>query len=212
VPIRVVVADDHPIVLQGLQQLFARQGDIEVVACCTDAAEARAAVLSQRPDVLVLDLRMPGQTGLDLLRTLAEERSSCRAVLLTAAIREDEVVDAVKLGAMGIVLKESPPETLVECIRRVHSGDSWIDRQTAARAFQTVVDRQAATDQLTEVLTPREIEIIKMVAQGLRNRVLAERLSISEGTVKVHLHNIYEKLGVDGRLELVLFAQQKGLL
>jgi DNA-binding NarL/FixJ family response regulator len=212
VPIRVVVADDHPIVLQGLQQLFARQGDIEVVACCTDATEAREAVLSQQPDVLVLDLRMPGQTGLDLLRTLAEDRTSCRSVLLTASIREDEVVDAVKLGAMGIVLKESPPETLVECVRRVHSGDSWIDRQTAARAFQTVVDRQAATDQLTEVLTPREIEIIKMVAQGLRNRVLAERLSISEGTVKVHLHNIYEKLGVDGRLELVLFAQQKGLL
>jgi DNA-binding NarL/FixJ family response regulator len=212
VPIRVVVADDHPIVLQGLQQLFARQGDIEVVACCTDATEAREAVLSQQPDVLVLDLRMPGQTGLDLLRTLAEDRTSCRSVLLTASIREDEVVDAVKLGAMGIVLKESPPETLVECVRRVHNGDSWIDRQTAARAFQTVVDRQAATDQLTEVLTPREIEIIKMVAQGLRNRVLAERLSISEGTVKVHLHNIYEKLGVDGRLELVLFAQQKGLL
>jgi DNA-binding NarL/FixJ family response regulator len=209
--IRIVLADDHPIVLHGLQRLFDKQGDIDVVASCADGQTALEAVRSERPDVLVLDLRMPGQSGLEVLKRIAAEQLSCRSVILTAAVRDADVMEAVKLGAMGLVLKESPPESLVDCVRSVHRGEPWFEKEAATRAFKTMLDRDAAGTG-GEPLTPREIEIVRMVAQGLRNRVIAERLSISEGTVKVHLHNIYEKLNVDGRLELVLCAQEKGIV
>jgi len=207
-----VVADDHPIVLQGLEHLLDRQPDFEVVATCSDADTTIAAVRSRTPDILLLDLRMPGHDGLDVLRALEREGTRCRTVLLTAAVTDAEVLEAVRLGVTGLVLKESSPETLLECIRRVHAGGEWIDRDTASRAVRVALEREEATRETAEMLTPRELEIVRMVAQGLRNRTIAERLSISEGTVKVHLHNIYEKLGVGGRLELVLCAQQKGLV
>jgi DNA-binding NarL/FixJ family response regulator len=133
-------------------------------------------------------------------------------VLLTAAVGDDEVVEAMKLGAVGLVLKEASPQTLLDGIRRVHRGEQWIERETVTRAFKRVLTREAAVSEAEATLTPREIEIVRMVSRGLRNKVIAERLAISEGTVKVHLHNIYEKFGVDGRLELVLCAQEKGLV
>ncbi len=209
--IRIVLADDHPIVLQGLQRLFEHHVDIQVVASCADGAAALAAVRAEHPDVLVLDLRMPGQSGLDVLRAIAAERLTCKSVILTAAVRDREVTEVVKLGAMGLVLKESPPETLVDCVRSVYRGEPYFEKETAG-AFDAILDRETASTAAGEQLTPREIEIVRMVARGLRNRVIAEQLSISEGTVKVHLHNIYEKLKVDGRLELVLCAQEKGIV
>ena len=207
-----MLADDHPIVLHGLQQLFARHGDFTVLAACPDGTSALDAVKAQRPDVLVLDLRMSPRNGLDVLRALAKDRLPCRTVLLTAAITDEEVVEAMRLGAMGLVLKESSPDALLDCVRRVHRGEQWIERETVTQAFKAVLKREAAASHAEATLTPRELEIVRMVAHGLRNKVIAERLSISEGTVKVHLHNIYEKLGVDGRLELVLCAQEKGLV
>ena len=211
-PIRLILVDDHPIVLQGLRQLFERQMDFSVTACCSDAESAFAAVQSHRPDVLVLDLRLPGQDGLALLRRLSNEGIACRTVLLTAAISDGEVLEAVKLGVRGLVLKESPPAMLINCVRLVHGGEQWLDQKTVTRAFTKVLDREAAVREVSQDLTPREIEITRMVAEGLRNRAIGTRLGISEGTVKTHLHNIYEKLGVDGRLELTLCAQQKGLV
>lgn len=210
--IRLVLADDHAIVLHGLKRLFEGHDDFEVVECCSDGADALAAVRGERCDVLVLDLRMPGVTGLDVLRTLAGEKRSCRIVLLTAAITDDDVLEAVRLGAQGVVLKEASPETLLECVRRVHRGEQWIDRETMSRAFGRALRRDTAAREAGKVLTPRELEIVRMIAQGLRNRAIAERLSISEGTVKIHLHNVYEKLKVDGRLELMLYAQEKELV
>jgi DNA-binding NarL/FixJ family response regulator len=211
-PIRVVLVDDHPIVLQGLQRLFEQHSDFSVLACCSDADAALDAVRTHRPDVLVLDLRMPGGTGLDVLRTLSTEQISCKSILLTAAIRDTETMDAMKLGVMGIVLKESSPEVLLDCVRRVQAGDKWIERETATRAVETLLGRESRPLEQGRGLTPRERDVVQMVARGLRNKTIAERLSISEGTVKVHLHNIYEKLEVDGRLELVLCAQQKGII
>jgi DNA-binding NarL/FixJ family response regulator len=212
VPIRIALADDHPIVLQGLQQLFERHADFEVVCCCTTGNAALIGVRTHRPDVLVLDLRMPEGSGLDVLRAIAADKLECRTVLLTATVSDDEVVEAVRLGARGLILKESPPEALVDCVRRVFRGEQWLERETLARAFQRALDREATTRDAADALTPREIEIVRMVAQGLRNRAIAERLSISEGTVKVHLHNIYEKFAVDGRIELLLSARNKGLI
>jgi DNA-binding NarL/FixJ family response regulator len=116
------------------------------------------------------------------------------------------------LGVAGIVLKESPPASVVDCVRDVHRGERRIDLETLTRAVEHRRPRPHASGERTPPLTPRETEIVRLVAQGLRNKELAQRLSITEGTVKIHLHNIYDKLGVDGRLELVLSAQQKGLV
>jgi DNA-binding NarL/FixJ family response regulator len=210
-PIRLTLADDHPVVLQGLQRLFETQHDFNVVACCGSGDGALESVRNARPDVLVLDLRMPGRSGLDVLRAMAAEKLPCRTVLLTAAITDNDLVEAVRLGVNGIIMKESPPDALVECVRRVARGEQSIERDTLAKAFGRVLQGEAATREVGHTLTPREIELVKMVAQGLRNRVIAERLAISEGTVKIHLHNIYDKLGIDGRLELMLWAQEQGV-
>jgi DNA-binding NarL/FixJ family response regulator len=210
--VRIVLVDDHPIVLQGLRHLVDRQEDLEVVACCGGAEAALEAARAHHPDVVVTDLRMPRASGLDLIAALKEAHPSCRTVLLTAAITQEEVVEALNRGVSGLVLKESPPEHLVECIRRVARGEQWLDPDTVARALQDVVDRERTRGELSATLTARELEIVRMVAQGLRNRTIGERMSITESTVKVHLHNIYQKLGVEGRLELVLVAQQKGLV
>jgi DNA-binding NarL/FixJ family response regulator len=211
-PTRIVLADDHPIVLQGLQHLFARHPDLEVVASCSGADEALAAARHMQPDVVVLDLRMPQRSGLDLLAVLGRELPNVRSVVLTAAITQDQVIEALKRGAAGIVLKESPPEQLIECVRRVSRGETFFDTDTVTQAMQAAASGSNTAPDGTAALTPRELEIVRMVAQGLRNRVIGERLVISESTVKVHLHNIYEKLGIEGRLELVLLAQQKGLV
>jgi DNA-binding NarL/FixJ family response regulator len=208
---RLVIADDHPIVLQGLQRLFESQADFEVIGSAPNGEEAIAVVRRLQPDVLLVDLKMPGTSGLDVLKALKEGGSRCRTVLLTAAASDQQVIDALQLGAMGIVLKESDSDTLLECLRRVHAGEQWLDKDSSARAFVHMMRREKAADDVRKVLTPREVEISTMVVQGLRNKAIAERLFISEGTVKIHLHNIYEKLGIDGRLELVLYAQQQGL-
>lgn len=211
-PIRLVLADDHPIVLHGLEQLFRLEPDLAVVARCTEADEALRAVEEHGPDVLVLDIRMPGKDGLAVMRELRQHRAAVRVVLLTAAIDEDEVVEAVRLGARGIVLKEMAPQRLVQAIRQVHAGELVVDNRAVVRALEKVVRRETGTQRVARILTPREMDVVRMVAMGLRNKEIAARLSISEGTVKIHLHNTYEKLEVDGRLELMLFAQEHGLV
>ncbi|HEX5069034.1 MAG TPA: response regulator transcription factor [Vicinamibacterales bacterium] len=211
-PIRIVLADDHPIVLQGLEHLFQRHRDFSVVASCASGDEALAAVRRGGVDVLVLDLRMPGITGLDVLRALATESASCRVVVLTATVSDDHAAEAIRLGALGLVLKESSPDVLLECVRRVHAGERWIDHGTMERAVGVMVRREAALAQMPKSLTRRELEIVRLVGEGLRNREIAQRLFVTEGTIKLHLHNVYEKLGVDGRMELLLRVQSLGLI
>lgn len=206
-PIRIVIADDHPIVLEGLVQLFGLEPDLDVVARCTTGDETLDAVRRLQPSVLVLDVRMPGKDGIAVLRALAEEHLPTRVVLLTAALNEGEVLEAVRLGVRGVVLKEAAPSVLVECIRKVHAGESWVDNRTAVRALAHVARR----DPSVPPLTPREREIAGLVAGGLRNKEIASRVGITEGTVKLHLHNIYEKLKIDGRLALMLHVNTKGL-
>ena len=206
--IRVVLVDDHPIVLQGLEHLFARQADLEVVGLCATVDEGIASARADRPDVIVLDLRMPNGGGLALLDAISAERLTARTVVLTAAISDDEMSQALQKGAAGLVLKESAPEQLLECVRRVHGGERWLDPGAMSRVLQTVPSPDVTPDTRAASLTGREREVVKMIAAGLRNRDIGDRLSISENTVKVHLHNIYEKLGVEGRMELLLLAQE----
>ena len=210
--IRLLIVDDHPIVLRGLQQMFEPIRDFEVVACCADAAAALEAVREHRPDVLLTDLRMPQLSGLQLLAAVRQDVPTCRTVLLTAGISQAEIVDALRLGVSGVVLKESTPDQLIECLRKVHRGEQCLDTETIAQALTDVATKDRVRGEVSRTLTVRELEIVRMVAQGLRNRMIGQQLSITESTVKVHLHNVYEKLGVEGRMELVLLAQQKGLV
>jgi DNA-binding NarL/FixJ family response regulator len=212
VPIRLVLADDHPVVLQGLERLFGESGGFRVLQSCRDGEDALAAVRAHRPDILVLDLRMPKRSGIDVLRAMTQEQLPCRVVVLTAALDDEDLVELLRLGVMGLVRKEASPDVLVDCVRRVHQGQKAIDRDMAAVASARVLRRESAVREIAATLTPREIEIVRQVGEGLRNREIADRLSISEGTVKIHLHNIYEKIGVDTRVGLVLYAQEKGLL
>ena len=211
-PVRLVLADDHPIVLDGLEQLFRAQKDFTVVARCQDGTETLRAVRQHRPDVLLLDIRMPAPDGLQVVRDLQRDSLPTRIVLLTAALEEDDVLEAVRLGVQGVVLKEMSPEMLMECVRKVAAGEQWIERRSLTRALDKMLRREAGFRDASAVLTAREIEIVRLAAQGLRNQAIADRLHISEGTVKVHLHNIYEKLGIDGRVALTHYAREKGLL
>ena len=210
--ISVVLVDDHPIVLQGLQHLFARQPDLAVSACCATIADGLSAARTTHPDVIVLDLRMPEGGGLALLDAIKSERLDAKTVVLTAAISDDEVAQALQKGVAGLVLKESAPEQLLECVRRVHAGERWIDPGAVGRLVQPAAPPDSAAQERAASLTGREREVVRMIASGLRNRDIGERLSISENTVKVHLHNIYEKLGVEGRMELLLLAQELKLV
>jgi len=211
-PISVVLADDHPLVLDALENVFRLQEDIVVRARCGDGVEALRAVREHRPDVLVLDMRMPGMDGLALIRELKKEKLPTQVVLLTAALDEEEVLAAIRLGVKGVVLKEMAPRLLVQCVRTVHAGGDWLEKQSVRLALDKLLRREAGSQQVARVLTSREIEVIRMVARGHRNKAIAVRLHVSEGTIKTHLHNVYEKLKVDGRVPLTLYAQGRGLV
>jgi DNA-binding NarL/FixJ family response regulator len=210
--ISLVLADDHPLLLDGLENLFRLEKDIQVLARCGDGVEALRAVREHQPDILILDLRMPRMDGVAVLRAMKKEKLRTRVVLLTVALDEDEVLEAIRLGVRGVVLKEMAPQLMVQCVRKVHAGGEWLERSSVARALDKMLRREAGAQQIAGLLTPREIEIVRLVASGRRNKEIAEALSIGEGTVKLHLHNIYEKLHVDGRVALTLYAQDKGLV
>lgn len=212
-PIRIAITDDHPIVLGGLEQLFRLESDIEVVASCATGAAAIAAVRAHHPDVLVLDVLMPHPDGLAVLRALAAgEFSSTRVLLLTATIDDERLLEAIQLGAQGVVLKESAAALLVEAVRDVHAGRQWLEKGLGGRALRRLLQRETTEREVAQRLTPREMEIMRLLAQGVRNRTIADRLFISEGTVKVHLHNIYEKLQLGSRFELMVYARNRGLV
>lgn len=210
--IRLVLVDDHPIVLDGLEQLFSTEPDLEVVARATSAQGALRALEEFRPDVLVLDLAMPGLDGLWVMEQAFEKKMPSRIVLLTAHIDEPKLLEAVRLDVAGVVLKEMAPRLLVECVRKVHAGEKWLEKHSVARAMERMVRRESELKRLSRLLTPRELEIVRLAAEGLRNREISGRLTITEGTVKIHLHNIYEKLGVTGRPQLILYATREGLI
>jgi DNA-binding NarL/FixJ family response regulator len=209
--IRILIADDHPIVLDALVQLFALERDIEVVARCTDGDEALALVTRLTPDVAVLDIRMGKRDGMSVLREIVGRSLPTRVVLLTAQMSDDEVLEAVSLGVGSIVLKETASRRIVQAVRTVAAGEHLMDEHVVRRALDRMLRREAGVAAARRVLTAREIEIVRMVATGMRNKAIADALNIAEGTVKIHLHSIYEKLGVTGRVELTLYAQEKSL-
>lgn len=210
--IRIVIADDHPLILDGMQQLFALEPDLQVVARCAGGQEAVAVTRRLRPDILLLDVKMPGLHGLDVIRALSSEQLPTRIVLVTAGIDDHEVLEAIRLGVRGIVLKEMAPRLLVQCVRKVHAGETWLEKESVGRALEMLLRRDSPARDMRQKLTRRELEIVRMVADGLRNRDIAERLAVSEGTVKMHLHNIFDKLDIESRVELALQARDHHLV
>lgn len=209
--ITLVLVDNCPIVLDGLTQLFQAEPDMKVLARCATREETFLAVRTHRPDILILDICIPAMDGLAVLREMRKTKLSTRVVLFTSAIDEDQALEAIRLGVRGVVLKEMVPRHLLQCVRKVHAGEQWLEKHSIGRVLDKLLQREAGAREIAGVLTSREIEITRMVARGLRNKEIAVGLSISEGTVKTHLHNIYEKLRVDGRVALTLYAQQKRL-
>lgn len=209
--IRIVLADDHPFILDGLEQLFRGESDCEVVARCANGEEALQAVEIYQPDVLVLDVRMPRLDGIELLRQMHERQLPTKVVLLTASLDDARLLEAFRLGAGGLVLKESAPRLLVQSVRQVASGEQSWNGKAIAGALRLVLQREQAVAAASAMLTPRELEVTRMVASGLRNKEIAARLEITEGTVKFHLHGIYEKLQIDGRYALMSYARDHGL-
>lgn len=210
--IDVVLADDHPIVLAGLENMLRRQRDCRVVASCVDGVEALRAINQYRPNVAVLDLRMPRMTGLAVLRQMQKDNLPTRPVVLAAVLDDDDLVEAIRLGVRGVLLKEMAAAAVVECIREVHAGGQWMEKRSVTQALDKMVRREQGARDLEKVLTPRELQIAGAVATGLRNKEIADKLGIAEGTVKIHLHVIYEKLKIDGRMALVLKMREKALI
>lgn len=211
-PISLVLADDHPVVLKGLETILQTEKDFKVCACCLDGEQALEAVRKYKPEILVLDLRMPGKDGLAVLREMRKEKLATKVVFLTAELDEDELTEAVRLGVRGLLLKALAAKLLVQCLRQVQAGELWLEKRSVTDALEKLLQAEAGKLEARQVLTPREIEIVKLVALGLRNSEAAKRLFISEGTVKMHLHNIYNKLNLESRIQLTLYAQQKGFL
>jgi DNA-binding NarL/FixJ family response regulator len=209
--IRIILADDHPVVRRGLSQFFADHEDLQVVAECDNGASALAAFRAHGADVLIVDLSMPGMSGIDVLRELKTVENAPPVILLAGTIGDQDVIEAFRLGVRGVVLKEMAPNLLVQCVRKVFAGGMWLEKESIGRAFEKLLRDQDALSEVRGILTPREIDVVREIVRGLSNRAIAEKLFISEGTVKTHLHGVFEKLGIRSRLQLARYGEEHGI-
>ena len=201
---RVLIVDDHPMIRSAVSMLL--EGSEFVVAASVGSADtAIDAIEEHQPDIVVLDLAMPGGSGIDVLRKIRADGDNRPVVILTAAIEDFRLREALSLAVNGIVMKNNDPAFLLDCLQAVREGRRWIDADLELRAIEVGRRESAAT------LTPRERKLVALVAQGLRNREIAAELGITEGTVKVYLHSIFDKLGVASRTELAIRAAEEGL-
>lgn len=202
-PIRVFSVDDHPLLREGIAALVNSQPDMALVAEASNGAEAIQVFKQQVPDVTLLDLRLPDMSGIDILIAIRNEFPDARIIMLTTFEGDVEVQRALQAGARGYLLKNMPPTELLEVIRQVHAGKKRIPPEIASQLLEHMSD---------EVLTVREIEVLREVADGNRNREIAERLFISEETVKVHIKHIMEKLGAADRTQAVAIGLRRGII
>lgn len=214
--IRVLLVDDHVVVRAGLRMLIESQPGLEVAGEAGSSAEALTIAAEARPDVVLLDVDLGGENGLDLLPVFMATLPAARVMILTG-IRDSEIhTRAVRLGARGLVLKNIAADTLIKAIHKVYAGEMWLDRSLTASVLTSLLRSGDAKDYSPEAasiasLTDRELEIIGLVGEGLKNKHIGERLFISETTVRHHLTSIFSKLGVSDRLELVIFGYKHGL-
>lgn len=208
--IRIVIADDHPIVRRGLRTLINSEPGMELVGEARDGVEAIYAARTIRPDVILLDLVMPRQNGLEAIKEIKRENAEARILVLTSFADDDKLFPAIKAGALGYLLKDSSPEELLEAIRSVYRGESFL-HPTIARRLISELSQPPSLPPTSQPLTEREVGVLKLVAQGLTNQEIAERLTLSEWTVRTHMRNILEKLHLANRTQAALYALREGL-
>jgi DNA-binding NarL/FixJ family response regulator len=208
--IRIVVADDHPVVRDGLVAILSTQADFEIVGEAANGAQAVELVQSLAPDVLLLDLEMPELDGVAVLKQLRANGAKTRAVVFTAFDTDERILDAVQAGAQGYLLKGAPRDELFNAVRVVRAGGSLLQPIVASKLLRQV--SQESPDDAVESLTARELEVLKLLAQGQQNKEIAAELVISERTVKFHVSSILGKLGAGNRTEAVRIAAQQGLI
>jgi two-component system, NarL family, nitrate/nitrite response regulator NarL len=219
VSIRVLIADGHPIVLEGLRSILSGRSGIELVGEATDGMETIDKTVHLDPDVVLMDLRLPRIDGLTVIRSIQARAPRSKVLLFASGENKDEFVEAMKLGCAGILLKDAAPGLIEKSIHKVHEGEIWLDSNTTAaviRQFATPGETPPAhtngkPPRERAQLSQREREIIVLIAQGYKNKEIAEKMFITEQTVKNHLHNIFDKLGVSDRLELALYAIHNSL-
>jgi DNA-binding NarL/FixJ family response regulator len=212
VSIGIVLADDHPLILDALEGLFVDKQGFEVKARCSSGEEALAAVRRFRPEVIILNLHMPGMDGIAVTRIMREEGLPSRVVILTGMLDEREALECLRLGVAGIVLKDMPPSLVFQCVQKVAAGDVWVEKRSFSRAMEHLLRREAGAQRVAGKLSTRELQVVRLCAQGATNAEIAQRLSLTEGTVKSHLHKAYGKLGVRGRADLTRFMHENGLV
>ncbi len=200
--IRILLVDDHIVLRMGLTTATNGEPDMEVVADADNGLEAIKAYRTHRPDVVVLDLRMPGINGIETIRMLREEFREARVLVFSNYASGDEIYQAVKAGACGFVVKEMALDRLLEAIRKIHLGEQYIPLEIAARMSGRVLSQ----------LSPRELEVLRLVAKGLSNKEIGSALRVVEGTIKIHLTNILAKLGVSDRTQAILAAVKRGII
>ncbi len=215
-PVRVLIVDDHAVFRRGIQQILEAEDDIEVVGEASDGEEGLLKAEETMPDVVLMDVKMPNRSGIETARAMKETNPNAKILMLTVSDEESDLYEAIKAGASGYLLKEISIEEVANAVRAVHLGQSLISPSMASKLlseFQTMV--QKGTDRPgapTPKLTPRELEVLKLVATGSNNRDIAKELFISENTVKNHVRNILEKLHLHSRMEAVVYAVREKML
>jgi two-component system, NarL family, response regulator LiaR len=208
--IRVLVAEDHTVVRAGLIALISSEDGLEVVGQAGDGLEAVERVRECQPDVILMDLSMPKLDGIGAITAIRQEQPRARVLVLTSFVEDEKVFAALKAGALGYLLKESSPDDLLRGIRAIHRGESWLHPAIALKLVRELCEPQATA--LDDPLTERELEVLRLVAQGLSNKVIADRLEISERTARTHVSNILEKLHLANRTQATLYALKKGIV
>jgi DNA-binding NarL/FixJ family response regulator len=218
--IRLLIAEDQPVVRTGLRAVLETASDIEIVGEAADGQEAVQRAIELSPDVIISELRLPKSDGLAILRTLQSRALPTKFLLFTSSDNKEDFIEAMKLGCCGILPKDAPPALIIKSIQKVHAGEIWLDSNTTAaviRQFASPTEAAAAhvaaatKPRERAQLSQREREIIVLIAQGYKNKEIAEKMFITEQTVKNHLHNVFDKLGVSDRLELALYAIHNSL-
>ena len=208
--IRILIADDHPVVRRGLASLLHTEPGLELVGEAENGAQAVTLARSLDPDVILMDLVMPGMDGLAAIAEIMQQNPDARILVITSFAEDDKVFPAIKAGARGYLLKETPPEMLVQAIHDVHRGESWL-HPTIARKVIGELQEPPDLPPTVDPLTQRELDVLRLIARGLTNQDIATQLSISEGTVRFHVSNILGKLHLANRTQAALYALQEGL-
>lgn len=213
-PIRVLIADDQALIRQGLEMLLGLSAGIEVVGLAADGEEALRAVSEQRPDVVLMDLRMPRCDGLQATRIIARDHPSTRVVVLTTYADDASIFGALEAGAMGYLTKDADARAIQEAIRTVHAGEALLDPTVQRRLIQQVragAMPAAEAPSFPDGLTPREVDVLRLIAEGLSNSEIAQQLVVTEATVKTHINNIFSKADLRDRAQAVVYAIRHGL-